>query len=143
MFDFLKKLFYNPGVITDTENSNEPKKDIQNKSLVDRLGVLLVHPYLERIFFSSVNKLYVMSTYATDFNDFLNNLTTPSVHRTLSAVNVHAYFNKSNVDLSYQLERISHYIASNKINTLVEHDLNEICDTFEYFLFLEETSRGE
>lgn len=143
MFEFLKKLFYNPGVITIDENQTETKNDVQNKLLVDRLGVLLTHPYLERIFFSSVNKLYVMSTYATDFNDFLNNLTTPSVHRTLSAVNVHAYFNKSNVDLSYQLERISYYIASNKINALVEHDLTEICDTFEYFLFLEETSHGE
>lgn len=126
MFSYLKNLI------------RQPVKEIRlNDSLVDRLTPVVYHTNLNALFFSSVNKLYLLNTYSNSFYDLLDHLLTPEFNRKLNAINVHSYFEGSRVDLSTRLARLPQLLLANKIHPLIEADLHELCSAYEYFLSLE------
>lgn len=115
-----------------------------NATLVQRIQRLLVDENVNALFYDSVAKLYVMTTYTSTFSDLLEILTAPAYsNRTVSANNIFSYFNGGKVDIQYQLTRIADYIESNKVNSYVQHDLNEICETYDYLLGLKERKHGK
>jgi hypothetical protein len=132
MFSFLKNLIH-----------RSDKKKNYNPQLYERFYALAYDEGLNELFFSSVNKLYILNTYTSSFHELLANLFNPNFTRQLNAVNVHSYFNRSRDDLKIQFMRFPELIRDNKINHLIEKDLMEICETYEYFLSLKKDHHGK
>lgn len=120
MFKLLKKII--------VKNNTETK----DNSTILKISNLAYQKDLQQLFYSPVNKLYVLNTYTDSFNDLLTNLANKSFHRPLIAVNIHSYFNNSTDDIQYNLNRIAKYMQTNTINILLENDLLEIVSAFEY-----------
>lgn len=132
MFSFLKNLIH-----------RSDKKKNYNPQLYERFYALVHDDSINELFFSPVNKLYVLNTYTSSFHELLSNLFNPNFTRQLNAINIHSYFNKSRDDLKIQFTRFPELIRDNKINHLVEKDLVEICETYEYFLSLKKDHHGK
>lgn len=127
MLAILKKIF------TFKSSSNI----IQEDSLSNKLSEIIYNNDINKLFYTPVNKLYIINTYSSDFNDLIFNLPNTNFHKQIIAINIHSYFNNSKADIKSNLERVLKYIQTNKINKLIEHDLFEIINTFEYLNQLE------
>ena len=131
MFSFLKNLIQKP-----------TKKKNLNPELYERFYALAYDENINELFFSSVNKLYILNTYSNSFHELLANFFNPHFTRQLNAINIHSYFNSSRDDLSTQFMRFPELIRDNKLNQLIEKDLIEICETYEYLLSLKKDHHG-
>ena len=132
MFSFLKKLLSpGPGLLKPED------PPVFHYSLHDKLMEMAAYPDLAQLFYSPVNKLYILNVYASTYGELMDHLISQEVNRPISAVSVFAFFNQAKVDLAYQFTRIATFSQTNKINQSAEHDLLEIYQTFLYFLDME------
>lgn len=123
MLEKLKKIFTKRPLVIDSE-------PIKNYDLIIKLTDLAHYSNLNVLFFSPVNKLYLLNTYTMSFLDLLENFYTPNLQRTLIAINIHSYFNNSTVNLKDDLNKLIKHLHNNKIHPQIEHDLYEIYNTF-------------
>lgn len=130
MLKTLKKLLFS--------KNNKVEKITNNYDLILKLTDIAYNDKVEKIFYNPVNKIFMMNMYTNDLNDLVNNLFTPVMERSLNAVNVHSYFFNSKADISQILSRVLNILPNiEKLNVVIEHDLYELCSSFEYLLSLE------
>jgi len=127
MLSFLKKIFNNkPAKITSDDND-----------LISKLTEVINYDNLNQLVYSSVNKLYLVNTYSTDFNDLLTNMYNKNYNRNIIAINIHSYFNNSRIDIAGDFSRIIKCLKDYPTNKLVEHDLFELVELFNHLKELE------
>lgn len=135
MSDFIKKLlnwrnFFLVKKQTPTEVS-------EIEQLMSKLLEMVHYERLNALFYNADSKLYVINTYTGDFNDLTSNLYNNHFNRQIIAINLHAYFLNSKVDIKTDLEKIANCLRTHKPNMLIQHDLYQLVDTFEYLKSLE------
>lgn len=101
-----------------------------NSDIIDLIYYIDSEENLEDIVFSPVNKLLILNVYYSTFEELLDNLTGESNVRSISSVNVNAYFNNKSA-LTNNLKRIVTIIRDNKLSSFVSHDLYEIAQNIE------------
>lgn len=121
MLTLLKKLFTPPPKL---------KSSTLNEVLISQLTSLVDNFNLNTLFYSPESKLYILNTYTSSFNELTSLITSNTTTRQLSSINIHAYFNSSTVDIRSQLTRLITYLSSNKISSMIEHDLFELCNAY-------------
>lgn len=127
MLSFLKKLF--------SVKSDKIKPD--ETDLIARLTEVINYDNLNELVYSSVNKLYLINTYSSDFNDLASNMYNKNYNRNIIAINIHSYFNNSRTDIAGDLSRILKCLKSYETNKLIEHDLFELVDLFTHLKQME------
>jgi hypothetical protein len=110
-----------------------------HSDLIARLTSLTSYEKLNELMYSPSSKIYLINTYSNTFSDLIDNLYTTSYQRSIIAINVHSYFSNSTIDLPTQLTRVvDHLPKVPKLNTLIDHDLHEICSTFDDLIQMEQ-----
>lgn len=135
MFNFIKKLLswgnfslvkkQKPAEVTDTEQ------------LMDKLLEMVHYEQLNELFYNPDSKLYVINTYSSDIGDLGNNLFNSHFNRQIIAINLHAYFLNSKVDIKADLEKIAKCLRTHKPSAMIQHDLYQLVETFEFLKSLE------
>jgi len=128
MTSFFKKLFKNKSTSIITEQ----------EELYSKLIEMVYYENLQSLFYSPVNKLYLLNTYTSDFNDLSSNFYNTIFNRQIIAINIHSYFQNSKVDLKNGLEKIAKCLREFMPNQQIQHDLYEIVNAFEYLKSLED-----
>lgn len=134
MRSFLKKLFNPIPKLQPTTTST------LNQDLIVQLTRLSNYPNLNQLFLSPINKIYVINTYTNSFNDLLSNLYSISLNRTIIAINLHSYFSNINSDISSQLTKLISHLSKTKLSSYIEHDLYQLCSTFDDLIELEKNN---
>jgi len=134
MHSFLKKLFNPIPKLQPTTTST------LNQDLIVQLTRLSNYPNLNQLFLSPINKIYVINTYTTSFNDLLSNLYSTSLNRTIIAINLHSYFSNINSDISSQLTKLISHLSKTKLSSYIEHDLFQLCSTFDDLIEMEKNN---
>lgn len=80
-----------------------------------------------------------MNVYYVSFEDLLFNLVSKVDERQIAAVNIYGYF-KTTEDVNYSLKRIIPILQENVINMKLKHDLEELVNTIEFLVNLEEST---
>lgn len=105
--------------------------------LLSKLLEMVHDENLNALFYNPVSKLLVINTYTADFNDLTSNLYNNNFRKQIIAINVHSYFHSSQVDIKSDLEKITKCLRTHKPNLLIQHDLDELVNTYEYLKKLE------
>lgn len=134
MRSFLKKLFNPIPKLQPTTTST------LNQELITQLTKLTNYSNLNQLFLSPINKIYVINTYTTSFNDLLSNLYSISLNRTIIAINLHSYFSNINSDISSQLTKLISHLSKTKLSSYIEHDLFQLCSTFDDLIEMEKNN---
>lgn len=86
------------------------------------------------LFQDPVHKLYLLNTYTSSLDDLLRNIANKNLTRKINAVNCHSYFKQKLDNLSIPFTRIADMLDDgNKLPSMIEHDLYEIIDAYDYF----------
>lgn len=107
------------------------------EQLMSKLLEMVHYEKLNDLFYNPASKLFIITTYTSDFNDLADNLYNSSFRRQIIAVNLHAYFLSSKVDIQADLEKIANCLRTHKPNMSIQHDLYQLVETFEYLKSLE------
>lgn len=134
MRSFLKKLFNPIPKLQPTTTST------LNQELITQLTKLTNYSNLNQLFLSPINKIYVINTYTTSFNDLLSNLYSTTLNRTIIAINLHSYFSNINSDISSQLTKLISHLSKTKLSSYIEHDLYQLCSTFDDLIEMEKNN---
>lgn len=131
MLELFKKLFSSEKKTTQTTSKNQELiEKVQTLAFTDNLVDIINEPH---------NKLLIMNVYYVSFEDLLFNLVSKVDERQIAAVNIYGYF-KTTEDINYSLKRIVPILQENDINIKLKHDLEELVNTIEFLVNLEETS---
>lgn len=114
-----------------------PKEVTQEEELMSKLLEMVHDENLNALFYNPVSKLYVINTYTADFNDLTSSLYNNNFRKQIIAINLHSYFHNSQVDIKTDLEKIAKCLRTHKPNLLIQHDLDELVNTYEYLRKLE------
>lgn len=128
MKQLLKKIRQVFKPVSKIETEVTPQSQLQEtlKNTLELKG------WLDECVQDPVNRLYILSTYTTSFGDLQDNVLNKQLTRRLVAVNLYAYF-KKNKNIELTLERMIQLLEQgNKFPPAIEHDLYEICDSFEF-----------
>lgn len=108
---------------------------VEASSLVVRLKELASQEdHLVRLFQDPVNKLYIFNTYSTSFEDLLRNIVNKDLERKITAISCHGYFKGNMGKLGISFNRLTSMLENGlKLNNMIEHDLYEIIDAYDYF----------
>lgn len=135
MSDFFKKILnWRNFSLVKKQNITEVT---QEEQLMSKLLEMVHYEKLNELFYNPASKLYVFNAYTNDFNDLADNLYNSNFRRQIIAVNVHAYFLNSKVDIQTDLEKIANCLKTHKPNMSIQHDLYQLVETFEYLRSLE------
>lgn len=136
MLQFFKKLKLQLGNFSLIK-PRQASVETQEQQLVSKLMEMTYHEDLNALFYNPVSKLYVFNMYTDNFGDLSNNLYNNNFHRQIIAINIHAYFLNSKVDIKADLEKIAKCLKTHTPNMLLQHDLYELVNAFEYLKSLE------
>lgn len=135
MSDFFKKLLgWRNFSLVKKQKSGELS---QEEQLMSKLLEMVHDDKVNEIFYNPVNKLYVFNTYTSDFNDLTSSLYNANFRRQIIAINIHSYFLNSKVDIKTDMEKIANCLRTHKPNMLLQHDLYELVNAYEYLKSLE------
>ena len=131
MLELFKKLFSSEKKPTQTTSKNQDLiEKVQTLAFTDDLVDIINQPH---------NKLLIMNVYYVSFEDLLFNLVSKVDERQIAAVNIYGYF-KTTEDVNYSLKRIIPILQENDINMKLKHDLEELVNTIEFLVNLEEST---
>lgn len=134
MIQFFKKLL-NWGKIKLDFKLIKPRQvveETEQEQLLSKLLEMAHYENLNVLFYNPASKLFVFNTYTADFNDLTSNLYNNNFRKQIIAINVHSYFLGSKVDIQSDLEKIAKCLRTHKPNLLIQHDLFELVNAFEY-----------
>lgn len=131
MLGLFKKLFSSEKKTTQITSKNQ--------DLIEKVQTLAFDDNFINIINEPHNKLLIMNVYYVSFEDLLFNLVNKVDERQIASVNIYSYF-KTTEDVNYCLKRIIPIIQDNDINMKLKHDLEELVNTIEFLVNLEESS---
>lgn len=108
------------------------EENFQNDQLIVDLENLYNKSNLDSLLLDPNCKICVLNMYTPTFYDLLNKIHRKHNATTLIAVNLHAYFKNSPLELSEGLRRITKHAEKNQIASTLVHDLYEIIETLKY-----------
>lgn len=128
MLGIIKKL-KNKLLVTD-KIKLEPK---HNTELIELLKELMYFEELEAELRDPVNKMYLLNTYSSSFQELTDNLINRKFERQLIAIDMYSYMKGSLRNLHNNLERLLKLLETTKISSTVEHDLYEFINMCKMF----------
>jgi hypothetical protein len=127
MLNFFKKLLQ-PRVTVEITAEEE---------LMYKLLDMVNDEHLNAVFYNPASKLYIVNTYTDDFNDLTGSFYNNNFRRQIIAINIHSYFLNSKVDIKTDLEKLAKCLKTHKPNMLIQHDLDELVNAYQYLKSLE------
>jgi hypothetical protein len=113
------------------------------EELMNRILEITQYERLNDLFYNPISKLYVFNTYSSNFSDLSDNFFNSAYRSQIVAVNLHSFFHAGKVNIKTDLEKIARCIPNHRPNMLIQHDLHEIINAFEYLLALENKHVGK
>lgn len=131
MLEIFKKLFSSEKKIVTTTSKNQ--------LLIEKVQTLAYNDSLQEIINIPENKILILNVYYVSFNDLLFNIINKVDERQIASVNVFSYF-KTTEDINYCLKRIIPILEQNDVNIKIKHDLEELINSIEFLMNIEEAS---
>jgi hypothetical protein len=129
MLGIFKKLFSSEKKIETTTSKNQ--------LLIEKVQILAYNENLHELLNVPENKILILNVYYVTFENLLFNIVNKVDERQITSVNLYSYFNETK-DVNYALKRIIPILEKNDINIKVKHDLEELINSIEFLMNIEE-----
>lgn len=129
MLGIFKKLFSSEKKIETTTSKNQ--------LLIEKVQTLAYNDNLHELINVPENKILILNVYYVTFENLLFNIVNKVDERQIASVNLYSYFNETK-DVNYALKRIIPILEKNDINIKVKHDLEELINSIEFLMNIEE-----
>lgn len=129
MLGLFKKLFSSEKKIETTTSKNQ--------LLIEKVQTLAYNDNLHELINVPENKILILNVYYVTFENLLFNIVNKVDERQIASVNLYSYFNETK-DVNYALKRIIPILEKNDINIKVKHDLEELINSIEFLMNIEE-----